>query len=270
MLCLFVGDDVPIRLLLDDGASNQYPQAVITDGDGNVLTTLTLSHEANGVYKPSSEYSMPDEVFITAVYIVYTDVGHSTESAVYPRAMDVFYQSTLNNLSTAEVNAEMGTVLNTYDPPTKAELDAAVASLAIEANIEGHVSTALTNYDPPTKAELDTAVSNLTTEIDANETKLDTIQADLDNPDQYKADVSGLAPAGEYDDQMARILGLVQENFRLRDQVYNGDGNMTSATIRIYASAVDCNNDENAIAEYTITATYNVNGECVSYKVVKT
>lgn len=121
-----------------------------------------------------------------------------------------------------------------------------VSALALEANVEGHVTTALGSYDPPTKAELDTAVANLTTEIDANETKIDTITT-----------------------AVTRILGLVQENFRLKDQVYDSNGNLTSATIRIYGSAADCNNDENAIAEYTLTATYNAVGECTSYKVVK-
>ncbi len=42
-------------------------------------------------------------------------------------------------------------------------------------NINTEVDTALTDYDPPTKAELDTVETNLTTEIDANETKIDTL-----------------------------------------------------------------------------------------------
>ena len=56
--------------------------------------------------------------------------------------------------------------LAAYDPPTKGELDSAVSTLAIEANVQGHVADALVAYDPPTKAELDTAASTLA--IEAN------------------------------------------------------------------------------------------------------
>ena len=37
------------------------------------------------------------------------------------------------------------------------------------------------------------------------EAKIDAIQADLDNPDQYKADVSTLAPSGEYNTRLTNI-----------------------------------------------------------------
>jgi hypothetical protein len=69
--------------------------------------------------------------------------------------------------------------------------------LALEANIEGHATAALNSYDPPTKAELDSAESDIRgADSDTLKTisdQLDTAQADLDNPSQYKADVSGLA-----------------------------------------------------------------------------
>jgi hypothetical protein len=39
--------------------------------------------------------------------------------------------------------------------------DWSVAGLAIEANVQGHVTDALTAYDPPTKAEMDTAIAGL-------------------------------------------------------------------------------------------------------------
>ncbi len=63
------------------------------------------------------------------------------------------------------------------------------------------------------------------------------------------------------------MLGLAQENFRIKDQVYNGSGNMTSATIRLYIDATDCENDANHIAEYTVIATYDAQNNCTSYKV---
>jgi len=44
-----------------------------------------------------------------------------------------------------------------------------------------------------------------TVDLSGINTKLDNIQTDLDNPDQYKADVSGLALAGEYNIRLATI-----------------------------------------------------------------
>jgi len=59
------------------------------------------------------------------------------------------------------------------------------------------------------EAAIITAESNIRG-IDSDDLKvlsdqLDTAQADLDDPDQYKANLAGLAPAGEYDFELANI-----------------------------------------------------------------
>jgi len=81
------------------------------------------------------------------------------------------------------------------DDPDQYKAD--VSSLALEANVETHVTNALNSYDPPTKAELDQAESNIRgSDGDTLKTlsdQLDAVQSDLDDPDQYKADVSNLA-----------------------------------------------------------------------------
>ena len=110
--------------------------------------------------------------------------------------------------------------------------------------------------------------------------QLDGVQADLDNPDQYKADVSGLAQESTVQEIKAktdtiqwndikRILGLTQENFRLKNLTYDANKSLTSATIRVYANADDANNDQNPIAEYQISTTYDSEGKCTSYLVTK-
>lgn len=113
-------------------------------------------------------------------------------------------------------------------------------------------------------------------EIDAIKLETDKIQPDIiGSPNDYKADVSALALEASVQsvkaetDKIQHILGLVQENFRLKDQAYNAAGNLTSATIRIYPTAADCDADVNEIAEYTMTATYDASGNCTSYKVTK-
>ena len=51
------------------------------------------------------------------------------------------------------VQGHVADALAAYDPPTKAELEAAVAPLALEAGLEAHVLAVLNSYDPPTRAE---------------------------------------------------------------------------------------------------------------------
>jgi PKD repeat protein len=80
--------------------------------------------------------------------------------------------SALNNLSTSQVLAQVQSALNSYDAPTKAELDSAVSPLATTANISAlnnlstaqvlaQVQSALNSYDAPTKAEMDAALTAL-------------------------------------------------------------------------------------------------------------
>jgi len=85
----------------------------------------------------------------------------------------------------------------------------------------------------------------------------------------FVKDTDSLVDIRPETDKIIYILGLVQENFRLKDQVYNAEGNLTSATIRIYGLAADCDADVSEIAEYTMTAAYDVSGNCTSYKVTK-
>ena len=91
---LAVGENVPVATILEDGDISQYPQAVVYDPLGTILTTLDLSHVANGMYTAS--YSMPSENLIEIVYIVYSDAGHTTENTKYGRDLDIFV---LNNFS---------------------------------------------------------------------------------------------------------------------------------------------------------------------------
>jgi len=64
---------------------------------------------------------------------------------------------------------------------------------------------------------------------------------------------------------MDRVLGLSQENFRMKDQLYDEDNNLTSARVRIFANASDALADLNPIAEYLMNATFSGPGVCTGY-----
>jgi hypothetical protein len=70
--------------------------------------------------------------------------------------------------------------------------------------------------------------------------------------------------------RIERILGLVQENFRLTNQSYDSDGNLVSATMRLFANDTDAQSNTNPIATYAMSATFEGQGICTSYLVKRT
>jgi len=111
----------------------------------------------------------------------------------------------------------------------------------------------------------------------------------VDEYDNYKADVSNLAldstvakettlntkaSQASIDaiktetDKIKFILGLSQENYKLFDIVYSGDL-ITSTTIKTYPSAIDCENNTNPLAIYSVVATYDLDGKLLTYQVKK-
>jgi len=69
-------------------------------------------------------------------------------------------------------------------------------------------------------------------------------------------------------DSLLRSLGLAQSNYRILNQVYDGNGDLTSATTRLYNNATDANNDVDHFAEYVVSVGYT-NRLVSSYKSVQ-
>ena len=67
---------------------------------------------------------------------------------------------------------------------------------------------------------------------------------------------------------MKRALGLGQENFKISSPTFSGT-KMTGCTVKIYPTNTDCTNDTNVLATYTITATYDGNGNLATYSSVQ-
>lgn len=88
---LIIGQEVPLTLQLNDGATTKYPRAKVFDDAGTELTgsPVTLTHVASGLYKASS-FVMPNKSFIIAQYLVYSDSGHTTLDTNYSLACDTF------------------------------------------------------------------------------------------------------------------------------------------------------------------------------------
>ena len=65
------------------------------------------------------------------------------------------------------------------------------------------------------------------------------------------------------------ILGLSQQNYRLSDHVYDDEFRLTTVTIKLFNNKIDCNNNINSFANYTMNASYDDNGLLIDYKVIK-
>jgi len=87
-----MGNTIPIQLQMDDGNTGVYPQAVLYHVDYTYWTTIDLEHKANGLYAPAvgDEENMPDEDFVTAIFIIYSDAGPTTISTLYYFASETY------------------------------------------------------------------------------------------------------------------------------------------------------------------------------------
>jgi hypothetical protein len=99
---------------------------------------------------------------------------------------------------------------------------------------------------------------------------------------QFFLDSGFTSPAPEYDvgseiievssdkTNLIRLLGLAHENAVFDQQVYDGDGNLTSGRIRSYDSDVHANaaGATGLLFTWTITAVYTA-GNLTSYKIVR-
>ncbi|RLC49286.1 MAG: hypothetical protein DRH57_00255 [Candidatus Cloacimonadota bacterium] len=128
---------------------------------------------------------------------------------------------------------------------------------------------------------------------------------ELTNPDNYKADISDLARESTVqaiksqtdklqfntdsdvkatlDGERVRltsdielllniILGLVQHNYRLFNTTYTeikGMKKLTSATVKVYSSREDCENDVNPLKVYDLQISYDEDGCVVDYRSVE-
>lgn len=70
-------------------------------------------------------------------------------------------------------------------------------------------------------------------------------------------------------DKIPRLLGLSMENHRIFSPTYDANNCLTSATIKIYPTKSDVLADTNAIAIYSMVATFDSEGKCLTYRMTK-
>lgn len=126
------GVNFPDVIMTEIGSTGRYYGSFTPDAEGRWRIMIDSASKSGKVV---------EDIFVTAYDI--DTVGDAIAA--------------LNDLSAADVNAEVDTALADYDAPTKAELDSGLAALndVSTAEVNAQVDTALADYDGPTKAELD-------------------------------------------------------------------------------------------------------------------
>ncbi len=140
---LAVGDTIPLVLQLENGDTGEHPQASLYEDDGTLIGTYDLAHVALGSYTNTTR-SMPNKPFVTAVYRVFDDAGHTSESSQHGRVVEIFEQSRIEGLAgrnqvltalTKNANGDMLTGrLRVYDTLANSLIDDGVAGLIGEYN----------------------------------------------------------------------------------------------------------------------------------------
>lgn len=87
----------------------------------------------------------------------------------------------LDELGAANIPADVDTLLARLTALRAGYLDnLSAGAVALEANVQTHAEAALAVYDPPTRAELTSDKAEIIAEVNANEAKIDTVDAVVD------------------------------------------------------------------------------------------
>jgi len=91
------GDKIPLTLQINEGITDKYVQAILTDpvGDPLVGSPVALPHLSDGLYTDKS-ITMPGLTYVTAQYKVFNDVGFLDQADEFGIPLDVFLRRGLD------------------------------------------------------------------------------------------------------------------------------------------------------------------------------
>jgi hypothetical protein len=103
MIRAYTGVPSPIFLRLYNGATNKYPIALVKKEDGTPITTVSLTHQANGRY--ISSVIFPTNGYYYVDFIVYDDVGHTIKNVDNSEITDLYLAEPTGTLTPEDIAA---------------------------------------------------------------------------------------------------------------------------------------------------------------------
>lgn len=214
-------------ILLLDGATPMT-------GETSSSVTQYASKTGGASFQPSYlDFQEIDSTNMPGVYFVEFDSG------TFDTEGEIIFSFTGSNFNTYRVRGEVR------------EFDV--------AEIKG------SNFDPTTDAlpnirdKIDSSSSNITDDLsDIKGSGYDPSTESLTEQASSLRDVA---------DKTKRILGLSDENVRITDYTYNQDNEVTSATLKIYPTKTDLENQTNPLNRYEMIAEYDDQGRLKDYRI---
>ena len=77
--------------------------------------------------------------------------------------------------------------------------------------------------------------------------------------------VVGHASAGSFAVLLQVVAGLSLGNMRIANPAYDSDGRLVSGTLKVYANGMEATNDGTTLDTFTVTATYDVDGNLQTF-----
>ena len=246
--------------------------AIIDPLPSSGLTATALANVNAEVDTALADYDGPTKAELdTAQAAIIADTG-ATETAITAAI------AALNDLSAAQVNAEVDTALADYDGPTKAELDTAQAAIIADtgatetaitaaitalndlsaAQVNAEVDTALADYDGPTKAELDTTQAAIIADTGATETAVLAAITALNNLSAAQVNAEVDQALADYDGPTKAELDTAQTAITAAIAALN---DLSAAQVRAQIDAALA-----AAAGSSITIVSTVNGSIITVR----
>lgn len=106
MISLLLGNPLPLRLQIDDGASDKFVKAHIFNGSNVLVNSVVLGHLVNGLYVG---YYTPSTVGVFhSVYVLYTDNTYTTVlGPYYKNSSDSYLVQSINDIGEAVWNTDI-------------------------------------------------------------------------------------------------------------------------------------------------------------------
>ena len=224
-----------------------------TDGkvdtiSGNVDTTLinlaTVDTVVDRIETDTISIESKVDTVDTTVDGIQTDLSNSTDGLGA-------IKTAIDDLDFSSLETKVDTIDTVVD---RIEVDT--------TSIEGKVNIIDTNVD---SILLDT--TSIESKVDIIDTNVDTALTDLTSIESKIDIIDTVLDATKV--LVERVLGLSQEDYYIDTTVYDANENMTSCRIRTYSVAASVGTDDNVLATYTMTATYNSNQTMATYQLSK-
>lgn len=218
-----------------------FPFGLVSATDGSAITTGTVTayytldggsqgtvtaspvHEGNGQWSVDLTAGEMNGDVVGLLF-----VHASAINASFTIRTDTKIVSELQDLTAANVNAEVDTALADYDAPTKAELDSGLAGLndLSAAQVNAEVDTALADYDGPTNTEMAAAFTEIKGVTFSGST--DSLEAIRDRGDAaWTTGAGGSAPTvedirAEMDSNSTQLAAIISDTNELQTDWANG------------------------------------------------